>query len=108
MFARKGYGSTSLRELAEAARVRMFTIQHHFGSKQQLHAEIIRRWDQDVHALVSGLLAASAKSPAAVERVVDALFDYFLANRARVALNARAVLGEGLPRRSSGGRPAPR
>ena len=30
---------------------------------------------------------------------MDRLFDFFLANRARVALNARAVLGEGVPRR---------
>lgn len=30
-----------------------------------------------------------------VERVVDELFDFFLAHRGRVALNARAVLGDG-------------
>jgi hypothetical protein len=34
-----------------------------------------------------------------VERVVKELFDFFLANRNRVALNARAALGEGLSRR---------
>jgi len=99
LFARKGYGATSLRELAKAAGVRMFTIQHHFGSKQRLYAEMIRRWDDDVRALVSGVLGESAHAADLVGRVVDALFDYFLANRARVALNARAVLGEGVPRR---------
>jgi len=99
LFARKGYGATSLRELAKAAGVRLFTIQHHFGSKQQLYAEIIRRWDEDVRALVSGVLKECAPSADPVARVVDVLFDYFLIHRARVALNARAMLGEGLPRR---------
>ena len=81
------------------AGVRLFTIQHHFGSKQQLYAEIIRRWDQEVQELLSRVLTEPAESGHLVERVVDALFDFFLANRARVALNARAVLGEGVPRR---------
>ncbi len=99
LFARKGYGATSLRELAKVAGVRMFTIQHHFGSKQRLYAEIIRRWDMEVQQLLSRVLAESTESAHLVERVVDSLFDFFLANRARVALNARAVLGEGVPRR---------
>lgn len=98
LFARKGYGATSLRELAKVAGVRMFTVQHHFGSKRQLYAEIIRRWDQEVQDLLSAVLAESVESPHVVEHVVDRLFDFFLANRARVALNARAVLGEGVPR----------
>ncbi len=99
LFARKGYGATSLRELAKVAGVRLFTVQHHFGSKQQLYAEIIRRWDEEVQQLLSRVVGESAESIHLVERVVDALFDFFLANRARVALNARAVLGEGVPRR---------
>jgi AcrR family transcriptional regulator len=99
LFASKGYGATSLREVAKVAGVRMFTVQHHFGSKQRLYAEIVREWDREVHALVSRVLAQPASSAHPVERVVDALFDFFLANRARVALNARAVLGEGVPRR---------
>jgi AcrR family transcriptional regulator len=99
LFAGKGYGATSLRELAKVAGVRLFTIQHHFGSKQQLYAEIIRRWDREVQELVSRVLAEHVESAHLIERVVNTLFDFFLANRARVALNARAVLGEGVPRR---------
>jgi AcrR family transcriptional regulator len=98
LFARKGYGATSLRELAAAAGVRLFTVQHHFGSKQRLYEEVLRRWDEEVATLMAGVLA-TAPPQAVVERVVDALFDFFLAHRDRVALNARAALGEGLPRR---------
>lgn len=98
LFARKGYGATSLRELAAAAGVRLFTVQHHFGSKQRLYEEVLRRWDAEVAALVAQVLA-TAPPDAVVGRVVDALFDFFLANRERVTLNARAALGEGLPHR---------
>jgi AcrR family transcriptional regulator len=99
LFARKGYGATSLRELAKAAGVHLFTIQHHFGSKRQLYAEMIRRWDEEVEAVLYRVLAEAPDAAHLVERVVDALFDFFLANRARVTLNARAVLGEGVPGR---------
>ena len=99
LFARRGYEGTSLRELAATASVRLFTIQHHFGSKQRLYAEIIRRWDRDVEALLSPTLAVPRKPEHLVAHVVDVLFDFFLANRARVALNVRAMLGEGVPRR---------
>jgi AcrR family transcriptional regulator len=103
LFARKGYNGTSLRELAKAGGVRLFTIQHHFGSKQRLYEEILRRWDTEVQELMSRVLERGGEPRQIVERVVDALFDLFVANRGRVTLNARAVLGEGLPRRLADG-----
>jgi AcrR family transcriptional regulator len=104
LFARKGYGATSLRELASAAGVRLFTLQHHFGSKQALYAEMMRCWEREVRELLAPLLAERGDPAALVERVVDALFDFFLANRARVTISARAALGEGAPRRLVGDR----
>ncbi len=106
LFARKGYSSTSLREVAKAAGVQIFTIHHHFGSKLRLYEEIRRRWDREVEELVSRVLPGSTDFLTVVERVVDELFDFFLANQARLALNARAVLGEGLPRRLTLGGPS--
>jgi AcrR family transcriptional regulator len=99
LFARKGYSATALREVAKVSGVCMFAVQYHFGSKPRLYEEIVRRWDVEVEQLVSRVLAEAADQGAVVERAVDALFDFFLANRARVALNARAALGEGVPRR---------
>jgi AcrR family transcriptional regulator len=99
LFARKGYGATSLRELARAAGVRMFTIHHHFGSKQRLYEEILRRWDEEVLELVGRIFTETDDPRRVIERVIRQLFDFFLANRERVVLNARAALGEGLPRR---------
>ncbi|MBI1813391.1 MAG: TetR/AcrR family transcriptional regulator [Deltaproteobacteria bacterium] len=98
VFARKGYGATSLRELARASGVRMFTIQHHFGSKRRLYEEILRQWDRDVEQIVAQVLAETTEPRPLVQRTIERLFDFFVANRARLSLNARAALGEGLPR----------
>ncbi|MFN8643491.1 MAG: helix-turn-helix domain-containing protein [Candidatus Binatia bacterium] len=102
MFARRGYGATSLREVAAASGVRLFTIQHHFGSKAQLFEAVMSRWDAEVEALVGAVLAA-APADQVIERVVDALFDFFQARRDRVALHARAAFGEGPARRKAQG-----
>jgi AcrR family transcriptional regulator len=101
LFARKGYRGVSMRDLARACDVRMNTIQHHFGSKPRLYGEILRRWDEENEALVRRVLAEETSQPKLVERVVDELFELHLANRDRVALSARAALGEGLPARAS-------
>lgn len=102
LFARRGYGATSLREVAAASGVRLFTIQHHFGSKARLFEAVMGRWNAEVEALVSTVLA-EAPPGQAIERIVDALFDFFHAHRARVALHARAALGDGPPRRAAAG-----
>jgi AcrR family transcriptional regulator len=99
LFARKGYNATSVRELARVSGVRMFTIHHHFGSKQRLYEEVLRRWSEEVRELVGRILAQTDDPRQAVERAVQELFDLFLARRDCVALSARAALGEGLPGR---------
>ncbi|MGH7897687.1 MAG: TetR/AcrR family transcriptional regulator [Candidatus Binatia bacterium] len=101
LFAANGYRGVSMRDLARRSGVRMFTIQHHFGSKLALYREILRLRDREVQALLGRILAEQRSPRRLVERVVDELFDFFLAHRDSVALGARAVLGEGLPRRVS-------
>jgi len=99
LFARNGYHGVPLRELARACGVRMFTIQHHFGSKLGLYREIIRRGDRDVRELLGRLLDEEPDPRRLVGRIMDELFEFFLRNRDWVALNARAALGENLPGR---------
>lgn len=98
LFARRGYRGVSLREIAEGSEVRPFTIQHHFGSKAGLYRAVLTRWDEEVRARVSEAVEGRSEISAAVEAVVDALFDFFLSKRDWVAVTARAALGEGLPR----------
>ncbi len=101
LFARKGYRGVSVRELARAAGVRPFTIQHHFGSKLGLYQSVLSRWDGEVLALLSGILEQGGDFATVVEAVVDELFEFFLSKRDWVAVSARAALGEGLSKRVS-------
>src|SRR5579862_3686384 len=43
LFAEKGYDATSLREIIQAAGVNLAAIHYHFGSKEDLLDELIRR-----------------------------------------------------------------
>jgi AcrR family transcriptional regulator len=97
LFARKGYAGVTLRELARAAGVRPFTVQHHFGSKPALYQEVLGRWDAAVLERVARAVDAHAGMPDIVEQVIAELFDFFLEKRDWMALNARAALGEGQP-----------
>lgn len=99
LFARKGYRGVSLRELAAAAGVRPFTIQHHFGSKLGLYQSVLNRWDPELLARLSKISEEGGDFVTVVERVVDEIFEFFLSKRNWVAVSARAALGEGLPRR---------
>jgi AcrR family transcriptional regulator len=99
LFARKGYRGVSLRELADAAGVRPFTIQHHFGSKLGLYQAVLNRWDPEVQLRISRIAEKGGDFATIVEAIVDDLFEFFLSKRNWVAVSARAALGEGLPRR---------
>ncbi len=101
LFARKGYRGVSLRELATAAGVRPFTIQHHFGSKLGLYQTVLTRWDGEVLARLARVVEENQDLPTLVRVIVDELFEFFLSKRDWVAVSARANLGEGLPSRVS-------
>jgi AcrR family transcriptional regulator len=96
LFARRGFRGVSLRELARACAVRPFTIQHHFGSKLGLYAAVLNRWDGEVLARFSRVLAGQTDLAGAVDMAVEELFEFFLSKRDWVATTARAALGEGL------------
>jgi AcrR family transcriptional regulator len=98
LFARKGYRGVSLRSVAAASGVRPFTVQHHFGSKLRLYQQVLCRWDEALMKRVGERLGDAREPAAMLEQVLGELFDFFLSRRDWVALNARAVLGEGLPR----------
>jgi AcrR family transcriptional regulator len=101
LFASKGYRAVSLRELARAAGVRPFTIQHHFGSKLGLYQAVLNRWDGELLDRLSRIVARGGDLATLAEAIVDDLFEFFLSRRDWVAVSARAALGEGLPKRVS-------
>lgn len=97
LFANKGYRGVSLRELAAAARVRPFTIQHHFGSKLGLYKAVLGRWDQEVLECVSSSLKSHEDPLGVMEAIVDELFDLLLSKSDWVKVTTRAALGDGTP-----------
>lgn len=101
LFARKGYRAVSLRQIAGAAGVRPFTIQHHFGSKLGLYQAVLNHWDDEVMKRLSEIVEAGGDFATIAETIVDELFEFFLSKRDWVAVSVRAGLGEGLPKRVS-------
>jgi AcrR family transcriptional regulator len=97
LFARLGFGGVALREIAKAAGVHHRTIQHHYGSKEELYQTVLCRWDHRVQELLLAAIGEQSDLENAVRVVVDQLFDFMLEKRDWVALTARAATGAGQP-----------
>ncbi|RXZ71213.1 TetR/AcrR family transcriptional regulator [Agromyces albus] len=75
--AERGYNAATIRELAEAVSLSKTGLLHHFGTKEELFAEILRRRDQrdiesvqsvgDARELLSQILAHNADVPGLVQ-----------------------------------------
>lgn len=59
LFSRNGYGSTSVRELAEAAGITKPTLYYHFGSKEGLYEALVDHHLAGFEGLVSETLQSS-------------------------------------------------
>jgi AcrR family transcriptional regulator len=58
MFARKGIGATTVREIADAVGVLSGSLYHHFDSKDAIVDEILRRYLDTIRARYAGVLAS--------------------------------------------------
>jgi TetR/AcrR family transcriptional regulator, cholesterol catabolism regulator len=63
MFARKGIGATTVREIADAVGVLSGSLYHHFESKDAIVEEVLTRYLDAIQASYAQVLA-SGKSPA--------------------------------------------
>jgi AcrR family transcriptional regulator len=97
LFARTGFGGVSLREIATASGVRHRTIQHHFGTKEELYQTVLGRWDHRVQELLLAAIGEESNLELAFKVVVDQLFDFMLEKRDWVVLTARAATSAGQP-----------
>jgi len=66
LFSRKGYGSTSVREVAEAAGITKPTLYYHFGSKEGLFEALV---DHHLTGLERVVGEASSRPGPALERL---------------------------------------
>lgn len=97
-FGRKGYGQTSVDEIADAARVTKGAVYHHFASKEALFRAVLAEVEAEAEAR-----AAEAADPAAapIDQIVarvDAYLDAALDAEIRriVLIDGPAVLGQEL------------
>jgi AcrR family transcriptional regulator len=91
IFAERGYGSTSVRDIAERARIRVSTLYHYFRSKDDMYGEVQRRVDLAVRDIVVSCLDEDLEFRDLVQQLIEKLFDFLLAHRdeARLAFEAR-------------------
>lgn len=97
LFSRLGFGGVSIREIGKAAGVHHHTIQHHYGSKENLYEVVLTRWDHKVRELLLDAIGEIDNLEDAIKVVVERLFDFMLEKRDWVALTARAATGAGQP-----------
>ncbi|WP_158864012.1 TetR/AcrR family transcriptional regulator [Leifsonia sp. AG29] len=69
VFAEKGYRKASLREIAESVGLSQAGLLHHFSSKEELFAEVLRKRDE-VDTRGEGLDAARQDAFAGLTRVI--------------------------------------
>jgi len=97
LFSRLGFGGVSIREIGKAAGVHHHTIQHHYGSKEELYEIVLNRWDHKVQELLLDAIGEKGDLEEAIKVVVEQLFDFMLEKRDWVSLTARAATGAGQP-----------
>lgn len=94
LFAARGYGGASTREIAESAGMSPAAMYVHFATKAELLYRIVSTVHEAAHAAVAGVGAAPA--PGRMRAMVFALAAFHAANQqaARVTQNELAALDE--------------
>jgi AcrR family transcriptional regulator len=85
LFAEQGFSSTSLRQITAKAEVNLAAIHYHFGSKEILLDELIRRKVDPVNAERLSRLAHLEARAVSKPPTVDEILDAFLAPAAAAA-----------------------
>jgi AcrR family transcriptional regulator len=77
LFSRRGFYGASLRDIAKQASVQMSLVNYHFGPKEDLFREVVRRRAGEhasaIAASLQALLEEQARHPVSVEDVIRAL-----------------------------------
>ncbi|MEZ4240671.1 MAG: TetR/AcrR family transcriptional regulator [Myxococcota bacterium] len=93
LFAHQGYGSTSVREVAEAAGITKPTLYYHFGSKEGLFRAIV---DDRMDGLLA-LVRATVDGPGPVVERITTFVDTYLRGAVQDQHTMRFMLTCGLP-----------
>jgi len=73
IFGRKGYGETSLREIAEAAGMQAGSLYYHFASKEELFDEVLSTGMRNIHEKVQCAVRSLESTASHRERIECAI-----------------------------------
>jgi TetR/AcrR family transcriptional regulator len=75
LFASKGYGGTSVREICGAAGITKPTLYHHYGSKEGVYRALVDGALEDFRSDITRALAGPGTAPERLKRVARAYFE---------------------------------
>ncbi|HWC81089.1 MAG TPA: helix-turn-helix domain-containing protein, partial [Pseudonocardiaceae bacterium] len=75
LFAQRGFVSTTVRDIADAAGILSGSLYHHFDSKESMVDEILRTFLDDLFGRYREIIAAGLGPREALEAIVVASFE---------------------------------
>ena len=86
MFAERGYGQTTVRDIADAAGILSGSLYHHFDSKESMVDEILRSFLDDLFASYREIVDACLPPKQTLKALVVASFEAIDTRHAEVAI----------------------
>ena len=92
LFAAKGYGATSLKDISEAVGIRKPSLLYHFASKEKLHQAVLDRVLDRWNEVLPRLLMAAAGGEHRFDSVIRETIGFFSEDPDRARLLLREIL----------------
>ena len=74
LFAEKGFRSTTVRDIADAAGILSGSLYHHFDSKESMVDEVLRTFQDELFGQYDAILGSDLDGRAKLERAVEVSF----------------------------------
>lgn len=86
LFAERGFGNTTVRDIADAAGILSGSLYHHFDSKEAMVDELLERFQSELFATYDAIVASDSSPRHKIEAVVRASFDAIDQHASEVAI----------------------